>query len=513
MRVFNTKLSSKGLLVTSIALLSANALAEDAGRVSFVSGNVTASLPDGSIRPLRRGDAIVGGDKISTQTGRIQIRFSDGGFVSLQPNTVFGVDEYLYSNRKPEETSLFFSLLQGGMRTITGAIGKVNKQSYKVRTPVATIGIRGTGYRASVTPNGLIVSVGAGFVNVSNSFGESNAGAGQNIFVPDTNSPPALGDEQAELQATGVNGDQEQSSEDEAIDDTTNDNSQDDHLDETVAIGNEQDEDGDYVFIDDTQPKDGPGYSLVYAKPGSTGFSGGYNTDPANDESLTNLFDSDGLISATNKPLLKELDRGTASASDVDRADSLDWGRWSNGDVSINRSTVTLSGNDSLHYVTGPMTQPNVFQTFAANSSATYSYQGGTTATGSDGSTGSLNSNSYVQVTFGTIPTMLINLDMDMKDSLNNPIGNYTLNATASVSNLSGSQAPASADFTAGGSIGGSACSSAGACTANISGFFAGAQAQQIGLAYHINDSVKSVNVDGAAAFGRGAITSAGTVP
>src|SRR6218665_3445229 len=181
MRIFKPALSGKGLLAASITLLSSGAMAETAGRVSFVSGDVTASSGGGSSRQLNRGDIINGGDKISTQAGRLQIRFTDGGFVSLQPNTIFGVDQYLYANKPPEESSLFFSLLQGGMRTITGAIGKVNKQSYKVRTPVATIGIRGTGYLASLTERGLIVSVGSGFVNVSNDNGQITGGAGQNI--------------------------------------------------------------------------------------------------------------------------------------------------------------------------------------------------------------------------------------------------------------------------------------------------------------------------------------------
>ncbi len=50
MRVFKTVLNGKGLLAASIAMLSTSALAETAGRVSFVSGVVTASLPDGSSR-------------------------------------------------------------------------------------------------------------------------------------------------------------------------------------------------------------------------------------------------------------------------------------------------------------------------------------------------------------------------------------------------------------------------------------------------------------------------------
>ncbi|HWY23269.1 MAG TPA: hypothetical protein VNX47_00020, partial [Nevskia sp.] len=40
----------------------------------------------------------------------------------------------------------FFSLLKGGFRSISGLIGKLNHDEYRVSTPVATIGIRGTDY-------------------------------------------------------------------------------------------------------------------------------------------------------------------------------------------------------------------------------------------------------------------------------------------------------------------------------------------------------------------------------
>jgi hypothetical protein len=60
------------------------------------------------------------------------------------------------------------------MRTVSGAIGKVNRNNYKVQTPVATIGIRGTSYAASQEPNGrLLLTVGKGIVNLQNDFGAS----------------------------------------------------------------------------------------------------------------------------------------------------------------------------------------------------------------------------------------------------------------------------------------------------------------------------------------------------
>ena len=143
-------LNPQGLLAALVAMtLSGMAIAETAGRVNFVSGGVVAVSTDGSKRTLTRGDFINSGERIETNRGRAQIRFTDGSFLSLQPDTVFGVDNYTFSKAKPDEGSLLFNFVRGSMRTVSGAIGKVNRANYKVKTPVATIGIRGTGYASS----------------------------------------------------------------------------------------------------------------------------------------------------------------------------------------------------------------------------------------------------------------------------------------------------------------------------------------------------------------------------
>ena len=91
-------LNPQGLLAALVAMtLSGMAIAETAGRVNFVSGGVVAVSADGSKRTLTRGDFINSGERIETNRGRAQIRFTDGSFLSLQPDTVFGVDNYTFS--------------------------------------------------------------------------------------------------------------------------------------------------------------------------------------------------------------------------------------------------------------------------------------------------------------------------------------------------------------------------------------------------------------------------------
>ena len=183
------------LAATVAGFLSGQALAESAGHVSFVYGPVTAVTHDGQTRTLHRGDEVDGGDRISTSSGRVQIRFTDGGFVALQPNTIFGVDQYIYANKKPEDTSVFFNLVRGGMRTITGVIGHINKDSYRVKTPVATIGIRGTSFTADINGDSLDVTVNLGSVIVTNDQGNITLIAGQSAVVQPNTAPQQTNNE------------------------------------------------------------------------------------------------------------------------------------------------------------------------------------------------------------------------------------------------------------------------------------------------------------------------------
>ena len=116
-------------------------------RAVFIRGGLNAKAYAGGTRELRSGDAIYEGDTLVTaERGYAILVFRDRSRVSLQANTEFRVDELKYDEQKKEQHSALFSLLKGGLRTVTGLIGKFSPQKYRMRTAVATIGIRGTGY-------------------------------------------------------------------------------------------------------------------------------------------------------------------------------------------------------------------------------------------------------------------------------------------------------------------------------------------------------------------------------
>lgn len=155
------KLTRQAILLATISAAFPVSGYAAAGRVDFAIGTVESVAANGSRRPLAKGAEIDAGETISTATGaRAQVRFADGAFISLQPNTQFRVDEFKYKNKADGEEKGFFSLLKGGFRAITGVIGHANKQAYRVKTPAATIGIRGTGYNMELRDDGLFVNVG-----------------------------------------------------------------------------------------------------------------------------------------------------------------------------------------------------------------------------------------------------------------------------------------------------------------------------------------------------------------
>src|SRR4051812_29110293 len=165
--------------------------AATAALVEFTIGNASAIDAAGTARPLAKGAAVQAGDTIDTGNGRVQLRFSDGAYVSLQPGSQFRIDEYNYNGKNDETERGFFSLIKGGLRTITGLVGRSNRRNYQVRVPVATIGIRGTEYTL-MFDGAAVGSVGEGEIAVCNNAGCLNVASGQAYVVAGVNIKPEL---------------------------------------------------------------------------------------------------------------------------------------------------------------------------------------------------------------------------------------------------------------------------------------------------------------------------------
>lgn len=151
---FPSRIKQLGLLCL---LWASTVLANEIGSVLFTVGKVSVER-GGQTLALKKGDVLQAGDLVLTgPKGRAQLKMVDKSRVALRPGTRYKVEALVpptepsggVTTTNTEETAII-NLLQGGFRTITGTVGKEKKDTYKVRTPVATIGIRGTEYLAQL---------------------------------------------------------------------------------------------------------------------------------------------------------------------------------------------------------------------------------------------------------------------------------------------------------------------------------------------------------------------------
>ena len=186
-----------GLAALALVIGTASGLAHAAegaraGEVTLMTGRGTASSADGAVRTLSTGDAVYSGEIVSSGSNSyVSLKFVDGGLVLLRPRTRFEIQQYAFtpaaaaaapppvapvpnapgkigggtpaippppaapavttaSSESGGSTRAFFRLLKGSFRAVSGLIGKGNQDDYRVSTPVATIGIRGTDYFAQI---------------------------------------------------------------------------------------------------------------------------------------------------------------------------------------------------------------------------------------------------------------------------------------------------------------------------------------------------------------------------
>jgi hypothetical protein len=130
------------LLVASLMVSTLTIAADNAGMVVASRGEVIA-MSNGGSRELKQGDFVFVDDEIMTSNRSFAVlQFVDGAKVTVRPDTVMIVETYLYNGNEDDAATL--SLVSGGLRVITGAMAKSNPENYKVRTPVALMGVRGT---------------------------------------------------------------------------------------------------------------------------------------------------------------------------------------------------------------------------------------------------------------------------------------------------------------------------------------------------------------------------------
>lgn len=208
----------KALVLLAALGLAFAAQAEQAGTVTHLSGTLSVKRADGAAKVLSVKSEVREGDVLTTESDTYaRIKFADNSEVVLRPNSQLKIDSYRYNQAAPEKDNVLLSMLKGGLRAVTGLIGKRNHDKVNFSTTTATIGIRGTHWgmllcqndcggvpTTSGQPpaNGLHVDVADGAIVVRNGAGQLQLSAGQFGFVAGPGTLPVLVPPQNGIQVT-----------------------------------------------------------------------------------------------------------------------------------------------------------------------------------------------------------------------------------------------------------------------------------------------------------------------
>ena len=407
-----------------------------AGHVEFATVGVSAIGPGGQPRPVARGAEIQPGDTIDTGDGRAQLRFSDGGLVSLQPQTRFSLENYAYEKDDSGKNSIVMKLFKGSLRSITGLIGKTNRQGYKLQTATATVGIRGTEFSINQSADGAILFHCAdGTIEVTNQAGSAVISGGQSARVTSANSAPQQTDEKPFLPpGTGNVG---------------------------IALPNNP--------VQDSTPATPPlvGTFTGQWRVGTDAASFGPTTFPppvfivGPDGTLQSF--SDGSTATT---------LGAAHAVSDGNDGVMAWGRWIGGPapgVGYNDFNNVFAANNPLHYVVGlPVTN------LPTSGTGTYTSYGNSVMACSGGPCGSISVIATLSINFGSGNGSYSATTRNSADGL-------TIQASGALAYTSGVANFSSGNSTVTGGFGGPTTGTAG-----IDGFLAGPGASHAGAIYTV---------------------------
>jgi len=168
------RVSAIPLLVLIISLSSLkvtaesdNAIQVDAspvGEVSLVLGRAYLERDEARV-VIEAGAKVRVGDRVFTEAGgHVHVRFVDDALVSVRPSSTLDVVRYDYDASKPENSAVKFELSEGVARAISGEAAKSARERFRMNTPIAAIGVRGTDFVVSANSRSTRALVNEGAI-------------------------------------------------------------------------------------------------------------------------------------------------------------------------------------------------------------------------------------------------------------------------------------------------------------------------------------------------------------
>jgi hypothetical protein len=138
----------KTILVIALPASATNFI----GNITEVSGNAQV-LRDTSENKAIEKLEIASYDNVRTAQGRVALKFLDDSTLKLTEHSSIVIDEFVY-DPNPSNSKLALNFTSGTARFISGALGTIDKENIKIKTPTAEIAIRGTDFTATVDETG-----------------------------------------------------------------------------------------------------------------------------------------------------------------------------------------------------------------------------------------------------------------------------------------------------------------------------------------------------------------------
>ena len=138
------------------------------GTISLALGRAFIESEDKNRERIRTGMVVRQTDRIFTESnGHVHIQFVDEALVSVRPNSELEILAYVYNAEDPQKSSVKFNLVEGTARAVSGDAAEAARHRFRLNTPIAAIGVRGTDFVVTTTATLMTVLVNEGAVVVA----------------------------------------------------------------------------------------------------------------------------------------------------------------------------------------------------------------------------------------------------------------------------------------------------------------------------------------------------------
>jgi hypothetical protein len=141
------KATIRSLILIALSVAAGQLQAQQqVGRVLLAAGDAVAVRGTQTVR-LALGSPVQDRDVLRTgPASSLQVRFNDESITSLRENSELRIEQFHFTGKEDGSERAVFRLLKGGLRTITGLVGRTNRANYSLGAMTSTIGIRGSDF-------------------------------------------------------------------------------------------------------------------------------------------------------------------------------------------------------------------------------------------------------------------------------------------------------------------------------------------------------------------------------